>query len=124
RGRDLRAALAFAGPGTLSNAVGTVLDPIFALRRRVRLAPGATARVAFWTAVAPSREAALDLADRLHDATAFDRASTLACTQAQVQLRHLDIRREEAALFQRLAGHVLYADPALRPSSDLLRRGG
>ena len=40
----------------LSDTVGTVLDPIFSLRCRVRIPPGATARVAFWTLVAPSRE--------------------------------------------------------------------
>ena len=31
-----------------------------------------------------------------------------------MQLRHLGIDADEASLFQRLAGHVLYADPALR----------
>ena len=30
--------------------------PIFSLRRRVRMPPGATARVAFWTMVAPTRD--------------------------------------------------------------------
>ena len=94
----------------LSNTVGTVLDPIFALRRRVRVAPGATVRVAFWTMVASTREAVLDLVDKHRDATAFERAATLAWTQAQVQLRHLGIDAGEASLFQRLAGHVLYAD--------------
>ena len=92
----------------LSNTVGTVLDPIFSLRCRVRIPPGATARVAFWTLIAPSRSEALDLADKHHDATAFDRAVTLAWTQAQVQLHHLGCAPEEAYLFQRLANHVLY----------------
>jgi cyclic beta-1,2-glucan synthetase len=114
RGRTLRNALGLLGAAALSGTTGAVLDPVFALRRRVSLAPGATARIAFWTVVAPSRSTALDAVDRLQDASAFDRASTLAWTQAQVQLRHLGIRREEAALFQRLAGHVLYADPSLR----------
>ncbi len=70
----------------LSNTVGTVLDPIFAIRRRVRIAPGSVARIAFWTVVASSREAVLDLVDKHRDTTAFERAATLAWTQAQVQL--------------------------------------
>ena len=107
----------------LSNTVGTVLDPIFALRRRVRVAPGATVRIAFWTVVAASREAVLDLVDKHRDATAFERAATLAWTQAQVQLHHLGIDPGEAGLFQRLAGHLLYAGPTLRPSSDTILRG-
>ena len=107
----------------LSNTVGTVLDPIFALRRRVRVAPGATVRIAFWTMVAESRAAVLDLVDKHRDTTAFERAATLAWTQAQVQLHHLGIDAGEAGLFQRLAGHLLYAGPTLRPSSDTILRG-
>ena len=74
--------------------------------------------------IAPSRDEALDLVDKHHDAMAFDRATTLAWTQAQVQLRHLGIGAGEAHLFQRLANRVLYADPTLRPASEILKRGG
>ena len=48
---------------------------------------------------------------------------TLAWTQAQVQLHHLRVNADEAHLFQRIANRVLYSDPTLRPSSDLLKRG-
>ena len=123
RGSSPRNAIAMHEGRPLSNTVGTVLDPIFALRRRVQIAPGATARIAFWTMVAPTREALLDLIDKHRDATAFERATTLAWTQAQVQLHHLGIDPGEAGLFQRLAGHLLYAAPTLRPSSDTIRRG-
>src|SRR6185295_5557517 len=77
---------------------------------------------AFWTLMAPTRREALDLADRHHDSTAFERAVTLAWTQAQVQLHHLGVSPDEAQLFQRLANHVLYSDPTLRPSSEVLKR--
>ena len=124
RGRAIRTPISVIDGWPLSNTVGTVLDPIFSLRRRVRIPPGATARVAFWTMVAPSRGEALDLADKHHDANAFERAVTLAWTQAQVQLHHLGISADEAHLFQRLANRVLYSDPTLRPSSDVLWRSG
>ena len=100
-----------------------MLDPVFALRRRVRLAPGATARIAFWTMVADSRSGIVDLVDKTNDVSAFDRAATLAWTKAQVRLHHLGIDRGEADLFQRLAGHLLYAAPALRSSSEQIVRG-
>ena len=80
-------------------------------------------RIAFWTVVAASREAVLDLVDKHRDSSAFERAATLAWTQAQVQLRHLDVAPAQANLYQRLAGHVIYASPALRSSSDMIRRG-
>jgi cyclic beta-1,2-glucan synthetase len=107
----------------LSNTVGTVLDPIFALRYRLRVPPGAIVRMAFWTAVAASREDVLNVLDKHQDANAFVRAGTLAWTQAQVQLRHLGITAAEASLFQRIAGYVIYADGALRPTSDVIARG-
>ena len=122
RGRTTRTPVSVIDGRPLSNTIGTVLDPIFSLRRRVRIPAGATARVAFWTMVAPTRAEALDLADKHHDPTAFERAVTLAWTQAQVQLHHLGVDPEEAHLFQRLANRVLYSDPTLRPSPDVLRR--
>ncbi len=107
----------------LSGTVGTVLDPIFALRYRLRVEPGAIVRIAFWTAVAASREDVLNVLDKHQDSNSFVRASTLAWTQAQVQLRHLGITAAEASLFQRIAGHLIHADGALRPSSDTIARG-
>ncbi len=124
RGHEVRVPIAVMDGRRLSNTVGAVLDPVFALRYRIRVPAGATARIAFWTALARSREGVLDLLDKLRDANAFLRAGTLAWTHAQVQLRHLGITAAEAGLFQRLAGHLLFADAALRPVSDAIRRGG
>ena len=123
RGRDVCDAVSVIDGRPLSDTVGTVLDPIFSVRRRLRIPAGATARVAFWTIIAPTRADALDLVDKHRDPSAFDRAVTLAWTQAQVQLHHLGVDADEAHLFQRIANRVLYSDPTLRPSSDLLRRG-
>jgi len=123
RGREVRDAVSAIDGRPLSDTVGTVLDPIFSVRRRLRIPAGGTARVAFWTIIAATRAEALDLVDKHHDSTAFERAVTLAWTQAQVQLHHLRVDAEEAHLFQRIANRVLYSDPTLRPSSDLLRRG-
>lgn len=122
RGRQIRSPISVMDGRPLSNTVGTVLDPIFSLRWRVRIPPGATVRVAFWTMVAPSRKEVLDLADKHHDPTAFERAITLAWTQAQVQLHHLGVGAEEAHLFQHLAGHILYSNPSLRPPSEVLKQ--
>jgi cyclic beta-1,2-glucan synthetase len=123
RGHGVKAPIAMLDARPLSNSVGAVLDPIFALRRRIRVAPGATVRVAFWTMVASSRAALLDNVDKHHDSAAYERATTLAWTQAQVQLHHLGVKPGEAGLFQRLASHVIYASPSLRPSTDTIRQG-
>ena len=123
RGHGIRTPIAMIDGLALSNTVGTVLDPIFALRRRVRVAPGAIVRIAFWTMVASTRNALLDCVDKHRDTTAFARTAMLAWTQAQVQLRHLGVTAGVAGLFQRLAGHIVYAAPALRSPSDTIRQG-
>ena len=106
----------------MSNTVGTVLDPIVSLRRRIRLEPGATGRVTFVTAAGWTREEVLKLADKYRDPASFERTTTLAWTQAQVQLRHLNIDADEAHLFQRVATRVIYSDPSLRASPEILQR--
>ncbi len=122
-GRDQSISLprAMKDTAALSGATGTVLDPVFALRYRLRVAPGQTVRLTFWTAVAGSRADVLRIVDMCRDASAFDRASTLAWTSARVQLHHLGLDPDEASAFQRLAAHVFYANSALRPAPDTLR---
>ena len=120
RGRGIRTPMSVIDGHPLSNTVGAVLDPMMSLRRCVRLAPGASARVTFSTLIAQSRGEALALADEYNNPTTFERAATLAWTRAQVQLRHLGIDTDEAYLFQDLASRILYSDPTLRPSSAVL----
>ena len=122
RGHGVRTPHAITSGRPLSNTVGSVLDPVVSLRRRVRIRPGKTVRVAFSTVMASSRGAVLDLADKYHDVTTFERAATLAWTQAQVQLHHLGIGPDEADLFQAIAASILYADRAPRASADVLMR--
>ena len=121
RGRGIRTPTVI-DDRRLSNTTGPVLDPIVSLRRRVRLPPGETVRVTFSTLVAPSRADVLELAEKYHDPATFDRAATLAWTQAQVQQHHLGIGPDEAHLFQSLASRLLYSDRALRTSADSLAR--
>ena len=122
RGRGKRAPSTIVDGRPLSNTTGAVLDPIFSLRRTVRVRPGETAIVTFSTLVSDSREKALALADKYHDPAIFEREAALAWTQAQVLLHHLGISANEAHLFQRLAGRILYVDPALRPPTSVLAR--
>jgi len=126
RGRGVRTPLSVVGGGPLSNTAGTVLDPIVSLRQRVAIAGRGTAHLVFTTLVAQSREEALAAAEKYRQRATFERASSLAWTQAQVQLHHLRITQDEAHLFQRLANRLLYVDPTLRAAPQVLaqNRGG
>ena len=121
RGHDLRTAVSIMDARPLSGSVGTVLDPVMSLRRRVRITPGDTARVDFWLGVGSSREEVLALASKLRDTAAFERAKSRAALWADSRLRDLGIDLEEAALFQRVAEPVLYFDASLRASREILR---
>ncbi|HZN05105.1 MAG TPA: phosphorylase, partial [Candidatus Polarisedimenticolia bacterium] len=126
RGRGIRTPVAVLDGGPLSNTAGTVLDPIVSLRHRVAIPPGGTVRLVYTTLVAPSREQALEVAEKYRQPATFERASSLAWTQAQVQLHHLRITQDEAHLFQRLANRLLYSDRTLRagPRELAASRGG
>lgn len=118
----IKCALA-SSKSTLSNTVGCVLDPIFSLRYQLKIPPGQVVRVAFWTVVASSRAELMAMIDRHNDISAYERAKTLAWTQAQVQLRHLGIKDAEVSDFQALAAPIIYADPRFRSSSHTISQG-
>ncbi len=122
RGRSTRHPQAMMEDGALSGTTGAVLDPVFALRTRVRLEPGQSTSVAFTTLVADTRERAFELADRYHDPHAALRALDLASTSSQVELRDLDLTPADVAVFQELAGVLIYGEPRLRAPQGELRR--
>lgn len=107
----------------LSQTTGTVLDPVFSIRRSVVVPAGGIARVTFWTMVADNPDKLLDMVDRHRDTSAFGRAATLSWTQAQVQLRDLGIARTTAAEFQRLGGMLMRADTRLRAPDTTICAG-
>jgi len=119
RGRDTRWPQALDGRA-LSGTTGHVLDPIVSLRQRIRLVPGASARLSFATGIAHDRDTAEALARKYHDPSAASRAFSLAFAHAQSGLRHLEITSAEALLFERLASRVLYADSSLRAEPSVL----
>src|SRR5262249_25253146 len=89
RGRTVANPALLDSGRKLSGTTGSVLDPVFSLRRRVRIAAGASVELAFTTAIATSHDEAKALADRYHDMHAVTRAFELAWAHSQVQFRHL-----------------------------------
>jgi len=125
RGRTLRDPAALADDGPLSGTTGAVLDPVFAIRTRIRLAPGQSSSVTFTTLVASTRARAFELAGRYHEPHAAQRALDLAWTATQAELREMQVTPLAASLFQDLAGHLLYSTGAFRaPQEELFRSRG
>ncbi len=113
RGRDTDDPVALDGRA-LSGTTGVVLDPIFSLRQRIRLVPGASVRLSFATGIASDRDTAKALAQKYRDPSAASRTFALAFTHALSGLHHLSISSDDALLFERLASRVLFADNSLR----------
>ncbi len=114
RGRSAREPLALDVAEELSGTVGAVLDPILALRTRLTIPAGRSAEATFTTFMAGDREQAIQLADLYHDTYSARRALDLSWAQAQVELRELGISPADAALYQELAGHLLFTHPGFK----------
>ena len=120
RGHTAATPLALGRP--LTGATGAVLDPIFSLRRTIRIAPGSNAIVIFSTSIAATREAALTLAERYRDPVVGARAFEMAWTQSRVELRHMNISADDVHRFQRLISLALYPDRVRRAAPEQLER--
>lgn len=105
----------------LSGTVGSVLDPIIALRRTVTLLPHETTVIDYVLGVSESQEAARALVEKYQSSRMADRAFDLAWTHNQVTLRHLNASEAAAQLYGRLAGALIYADPSRRANPGVLR---
>ncbi len=106
----------------LSDSEGSVLDPVVAIRNVVLLDPDETVRIHLVTGVSETREGALALIEKYSDGHSADRVFELSWTHSQVVLRRLDVSEADTQLYERLAGHVLYANPTLRAPRNVLAR--
>jgi cellobiose phosphorylase len=126
RGGSLANPAALQTISPLSNTVGSVLDPIIALRRAVTLPPFGTAIIDLVVGVTENRETALAHVEKYQSSRMTDRVFDLAWTHSQVTLHQLDVTEAEAQLYGHLASALIYADPARRANHGVLlnnRRG-
>jgi cellobiose phosphorylase len=126
RGGTLEYPAAMQTVSPLSNTAGSVLDPIVSLRRTVNLPSHETAIIDLVLGVTESREAALAQVAKYQSCRMADRIFDLAWTHSQVTLHQINATEAEAQLYGRLAGALIYADPARRANQNVLlnnRRG-
>ncbi|MGY1519469.1 GH36-type glycosyl hydrolase domain-containing protein [Luteimonas sp. A482] len=126
RGRTLVAPHALTDAEALSNASGSVLDPVVAIRCRITLQPGRSATIDMVTGVADARDACVALVDKYRDRRLADRVFDLAWTHCQVVRRQINASEADAQLYEQIAGHMVFANSALRAEPAVLlqnRRG-
>ena len=120
RGRCAADPVALTGLSELSDSEGSVLDPIVAIRCKVTIDPGKTAKVSFVTGIAETRAAAMELIDKYNDVRMADRVYNLAWTHNQMILQQLNIAEADIQLYERLASAIIYPSPTWRASPSIL----
>ncbi len=126
RGRTVAAPAAMVGDAALSGTAGPVLDPCMAIRCRIVLEAEASATIDWVSGAADSREACMLLVDKYQDRHMADRVFDLAWTHAGVTRRQINASEDDAQLYRKLAGSVIYANAGLRAEAGVLiqnRRG-
>ncbi|MFC5652930.1 GH36-type glycosyl hydrolase domain-containing protein [Paenibacillus solisilvae] len=95
----------------LGGTVGSVADPAFVMRRRISIEPGGQVRLTAVTGAAESREQAVEIVSQLSQEQHVKQTFQLAWTRSQIDLQHLHITPPDAAVYQLLAGRVLFTAP-------------
>lgn len=123
RGRTIADPAAFDPGAKLSGSAGFTLDPVAALRRRVRVPANKKVSLTFWTIVGSTRDELEETMAKLDHPESFQRQAMLSWTRSQVQTRHLGLSLADAANVQKLARYLIYPDPFLRLSADAIASG-
>ncbi|MET0229926.1 MAG: glucoamylase family protein [Rhodanobacteraceae bacterium] len=120
RGNDVARPAAARSPEPLSGAEGSVLDPMLAVRHRIVLKPDQSAVLDLVIGVAENREQCIALVEKYRDRHLADRAIEIAWTHNRIALGQINISEVDAQTYSRLAGAILYADPARRASASTI----
>jgi len=105
----------------LSGKQGSVLDPILSTRYRITIKPGQTATVDLIYGVSENKETCIAVMNKYRDKHLKNRAFELSWTHSQVMLRQINATEADAQLYGRLAGSIIYNNPALRADATVIQ---
>lgn len=120
RGRSLVHPIAM-NQDELGGNEGAVLDPVMAIRYRIKIRPNKTATFNLIYGISDTKEGSEALMHKYADAHLKKRAFELFWTHNQVLLRQINASEAEAQLYTKLASSVIFANPAFRAHADLIR---
>ena len=121
RGRSLHQPAAMQD-GPLSGSSGSVLDPIVAIRRTVRILPRESVSVDLICGMGETEKDSIALLEKYRDEHLADRVFDMAWTHAQVALRQLNCSDSDAQLYSKLAGSIIYATQHRRASAAVIAK--
>ncbi|MFT4094137.1 MAG: glucoamylase family protein [Niabella sp.] len=120
RTRSLVAPAGVETNGKLSGTMGSVLDPVAAIKYKVTVKPKRTITFDIITGIAGAEDVCNNLVNKYQDIHLKNRAFELAWTHSQVLLRQINASETEAQLFNSMAGHILYANATHRADASII----
>ena len=111
RGRTLEAPRAVTESLPLTGKTGAVLDPIMAIRRRVRLKSGESIKVSFIVGVSDNREEAIELGKKYLGNESIQRAFRMALTRSQVENSYFNFSAKEVSLYEEMMSYLIFNKP-------------
>jgi cyclic beta-1,2-glucan synthetase len=105
----------------LSGKEGSVLDPVMAIRHRIRIKANQTATVDLIYGIADTKEACENLMFKYQDRYLKNRAFELSWTHSQVLLRQINATESDAQLYNRLAASIIYSNSNLRADAAVIQ---
>ncbi|UXM95176.1 protein ndvB [Bartonella sp. HY329] len=119
RGRTIWRPIIFDRDKTFAGSSGCVLDPIAAIRCKVRVPAHKKIDLVFWTLVADNREKLDNNIAYYRQPNAFPREFAVAWTRSQVTLYQVGITPKQALDFQKYAGYLIYPERPWLPSERI-----
>lgn len=126
RGNTAASPQALRQAGPLTNSAGAVLDPVMSIRQRITLKPGVPVIIDMVYGISDTRLQSLMLLEKYRDHHIADRVFEIAWSHSQVVLRQLNATEDDAGLYNRLAGALVFASQELRGDAQTVaanRRG-
>jgi cyclic beta-1,2-glucan synthetase len=120
RGNTIHNPVSIEQAAPLSGTAGFVLDPVIAIQYRIVIEPQQSAMVDMVIGIGDTKEICNGLVEKYQDRHMANRALELAWTHSQVILRQIDAREEEAQLYGRLAGSIIFMNPSMRIDPSII----
>jgi hypothetical protein len=107
---------------SLSNSTGFSNDPIMSIRIQIILKPKEKTSISFITGVCSSKEEAVKISEELSVDYRIDNVMENFRQQSMMELRYLDITRQQVNAFQELISPIYYPNVNYRGPEENIRR--
>lgn len=121
RGRSIRSPQVLCRRADLSGALGSTLDPIFALSQEFVVQPGSSVQAVFLTLVAPEHDQILGAVERYRSWAHIDHVFRQARNEAEMELRRLSLNTPQLVRIQHLLSGLLFPHARMRASTEVLQ---